>query len=114
VFKTYRKIHYRYDLKGSLYNRVTKQKYLFNYSDPTIALKDQNAIDNKFKIKLHKNTATRLVEILKKDCEFFVKNNIIDYSLLIGIHELDSSEQEAQSSDIFNFNDISLENGTIF
>jgi len=28
----------------------------------------------------------RIMEIIKKDCTFFMQNNIIDYSLLIGVN----------------------------
>ena len=28
----------------------------------------------------------RIMEIIKKDCTFFIQNNIIDYSLLIGVN----------------------------
>lgn len=34
----------------------------------------------------------RIMDIIKKDCTFFIENNIIDYSLLIGVNnKLDTS-----------------------
>ena len=30
---------------------------------------------------------TRLVEMARRDCEFFARNNIMDYSLLLGVHK---------------------------
>ena len=61
--------------------------YIILYSDPSIALKDMNAIENKFKLKLTKEHSKLLLEQLKKDCKFFEDNCIIDYSLLIGVHK---------------------------
>ena len=37
-------------------------------------------------MKLTQIQADNLIEQIKKDCEFFEQNEIIDYSLLIGIH----------------------------
>lgn len=39
------------------------------------------------------NDCERLLGVLKKDCEFFEKMNIIDYSLLIGEHVISSESQ---------------------
>ena len=52
----------------------------------SIAKKDLNAIRNNFKLKITPEQANFLFEQIKSDCKFFEKNQIIDYSLLIGIH----------------------------
>ena len=40
----------------------------------------------KMKIKVDRDTKRRLLEVIKKDSEFFAKAGIIDYSILIGVH----------------------------
>lgn len=48
--------------------------------------KDLNAIKSNFRMKLNPEQANCLFEQVKNDCRFFERNQIIDYSLLIGIH----------------------------
>ena len=103
------KIHIRYDIKGSLYKRFTNDKYFYIiFSDHTIALKDLNLIENGFKMKLKPQIAEQILKNLKKDCQFFEDNNIIDYSLLLGklnlvlgVHYIDKDSEELHSSKIF-------------
>jgi len=79
VFHTALKIDLRYDLKGSTYGRRTLVE------DRTIALKDLNFIDRGEQIKVGQQNKERILEIIRLDSEFFRNNNIIDYSLLIGV-----------------------------
>ena len=48
----------------------------------------------------HKN---ELIKIIRKDAEFFAKQNIIDYSLLVGVHNkrehLNEPYEESSVSD---------------
>jgi len=66
VFHTTKEIHVRYDLKGSTYGRITKEN-----KDSSIARKDLNIIKSGEKIYLPADVADNLIEILKKDSEFF-------------------------------------------
>ena len=54
--------------------------------DTTIALKDLDFINAKEKFKIDGDVKRQLMESIKKDTEFFAKCEIIDYSLLVGIH----------------------------
>jgi 1-phosphatidylinositol-4-phosphate 5-kinase len=83
VFCTKKKIDIRYDLKGSTFGRrtITDNKKV----DPTVALKDLDFIDNRVKFRVGEANRKRLMEIIRKDLKFFSDNNIIDYSLLVGI-----------------------------
>lgn len=54
--------------------------------DPSSIQKDMNAIKNNFKVKVTPGKAKILLEQIKNDCKFFENNQIIDYSLLIGVH----------------------------
>jgi 1-phosphatidylinositol-4-phosphate 5-kinase len=85
VFHTSKEIHKRYDLKGSTQGRTTK--YANNQFDPTIALKDNDIVDQEEFFVVTKQVADKLKAQIRSDVNFFRENNIIDYSLLIGIHD---------------------------
>ena len=84
VFCTKQKIDLRYDLKGSTYGRKTITDPSKKH-DHTIALKDVDFIDNKAKFRIGESNRKKILEVIRKDCDFFIQNNIIDYSLLVGI-----------------------------
>jgi len=87
VFNTHKKIDRRYDLKGSTQGRLTiNAKDKIEEGDPTIALKDLDFMRENDKFKLEGSLKKRMLETIKKDSDFFAKNDIIDYSLLVGIH----------------------------
>ena len=54
-----------------------------------MARKDLNIIQDKEKIVLSKELTDVFTNILDKDAKFFQENSIIDYSLLVGIHNLE-------------------------
>lgn len=87
VFQTKQEIHERYDIKGSLYKRFT------NSSDPSVAKKDLDLLKAKFKFEVNNADYTRIMQIISKDCEFFAQQNIIDYSLLLGINYKSKSKR---------------------
>lgn len=84
IFNSQLEIHKRYDLKGS-----THKRYITS-SDPSLARKDLDFLRLEKFIELDINDVKELKEIIKNDCEFFDKNKIIDYSLLIGYHMKDN------------------------
>ena len=92
VFNTHNKIDRRYDLKGSTRGRTT-------YFPPdvprdaTVAMKDLDFLADKTKIKVDRTIKSKLLEVLRKDADFFARCNIIDYSLLVGIHALKERNQ---------------------
>ena len=53
--------------------------------DRTIALKDCDFLEKQEKIKVGLQNRERILSVIKKDSEFFRDNNIIDYSMLIGV-----------------------------
>ncbi|CAK79510.1 unnamed protein product (macronuclear) [Paramecium tetraurelia] len=73
-----------YDLKGSLVNR--KQSVKGSQVVDLTILKDQNFIKSTdIFIQLNQQNRDALFTILKEDIEFLLKNNIMDYSLLIAV-----------------------------
>lgn len=87
VFRTDLEIHERYDLKGSTYQRTTHSD-----SDRTVARKDLDFIAKKRRIVLGEERRERLLQVLENDCQFFESHNVIDYSLLVGLH-INTDEQ---------------------
>ncbi|CAD8176701.1 unnamed protein product [Paramecium octaurelia] len=84
-----------YDLKGSLVNRKQSVKCsqvvdltssYAQYLPSQGVLKDQNFIKSTdIFIELNQQNRDALFTILKEDIEFLLKNNIMDYSLLIAV-----------------------------
>lgn len=83
VFSKSYEIHSRYDLKGSRIGRSTEKA-----EDQDIARKDLDFDEIGMKIQLGTERRVQLISILEEDCRFLQANNIIDYSVLIGIHGL--------------------------
>lgn len=97
TFNTPFTIHTRYDLKGSLYKREVRG------NNPSIAKKDINLLEDGFKFQLSDENKGFLSKVLRKDCDFFKANKIIDYSMLLGIHSLDRYEiEEYQPENMVN------------
>lgn len=61
--------------------------FYFNFRDPSIAKKDLNALENNFKLKMTSDVSEKFLEQLNIDAQFMNQNNIIDYSMLFGIHK---------------------------
>ena len=66
---------------------MTNFRYANNIFDPTIALKDNDIVDEQNYFIVNDEMKSKLHNQIKRDIAFFKENNIIDYSLLIGIHE---------------------------
>ena len=80
LFNTPLEVNRRYDLKGSWVGRTEGAR--------PCTLKDGDFVANGEKIKVSSNfEKTELIRRITTDCEFFVQHNIIDYSLLVGIHQ---------------------------
>ncbi|KDP38876.1 hypothetical protein JCGZ_05033 [Jatropha curcas] len=79
MFCTELRIHRRYDLKGSTYGRFTdKDKIKENTT-----LKD---CDLNYEFHMDKMLRESLFKQLSEDCMFLQSQQIIDYSLLLGLH----------------------------
>ncbi|XP_020223164.1 phosphatidylinositol 4-phosphate 5-kinase 4 isoform X2 [Cajanus cajan] len=80
-------IHRRFDLKGSSLGRITT-KPESEISETTI-LKD---LDLNFIFRLQKSRFQEFCRQIDRDCELLEQEGIMDYSLLVGIHFKDISE----------------------
>jgi 1-phosphatidylinositol-4-phosphate 5-kinase len=75
VFLTQKTIHMRFDLKGSWVNRHAGRK--------EGVLKDN---DLNFQISLHSAERQAFLDTLQADADYLCSQGIMDYSLLLGIH----------------------------
>lgn len=88
MFNTPYEIHRRYDLKGSWVGRHTPPGAEF---DPSVALKDVDFKQANESIRIGEERRQILVAQIQKDSKFLCENNIIDYSLLLGIHDISAT-----------------------
>lgn len=94
MFNTPLEIHRRYDLKGSWIGRVTPADVF----DPTVALKDVDFTQSKECIRIGEERKKKLIAQIESDSVFLRDNNIIDYSLLLGICELNTRAPTEEGS----------------
>lgn len=87
VFDTNKTIHTIYDLKGSTLGRITKQEDC----DAGAVQKDLNLANSKRKLLLGPAHVKLLADTLKSDIGLLTELNVMDYSLLIGVHDLSKS-----------------------
>ncbi|KAF9316519.1 Phosphatidylinositol-4-phosphate 5-kinase [Linnemannia elongata] len=86
VFPPNRDIHETYDLKGSTLGRAISDEELAN--NPRATQKDLNWVNRNRKLELGPEKRHLFVEQIKRDVELLSRLNIMDYSLLIGIHDI--------------------------
>ncbi|XP_002004266.2 LOW QUALITY PROTEIN: phosphatidylinositol 4-phosphate 5-kinase type-1 alpha [Drosophila mojavensis] len=94
------KMHEKYDLKGSTFRRkaskAERQKASPTYKDLDFAEHHPNGIF------LETDTYTALMNTIKRDCMVLESFQIMDYSLLVGIHNLDLAAKEKKEERIRN------------
>lgn len=88
------KLHEKYDLKGSTYKRKAN-KYEKSKESPTY--KDLDFMElHPDGISLEQETYNALMKTLQRDCRVLESFKIMDYSLLVGVHNLDLAAKEKQ------------------
>ncbi|CAH0587933.1 unnamed protein product [Chrysodeixis includens] len=95
VFSNHLNIHKKYDLKGSTVDREASEKEL-EKELPT--LKDNDFIKQGVRIDIGDAAKEKLLETLTADVEFLTKLHLMDYSLLLGMHECGRGEAEAEAA----------------
>uniref|UniRef100_A0A8C2JJH5 Phosphatidylinositol-4-phosphate 5-kinase, type I, gamma b n=1 Tax=Cyprinus carpio TaxID=7962 RepID=A0A8C2JJH5_CYPCA len=88
------RMHLKFDLKGSTYKRRASKKER-EKSKPTFKDLDfmQDVQDG---LLLDVDTYNALLKTLQRDCLVLESFKIMDYSLLLGVHNLDQAEREQQ------------------
>ncbi|XP_039610179.1 phosphatidylinositol 5-phosphate 4-kinase type-2 alpha isoform X1 [Polypterus senegalus] len=115
----------KYDLKGSTVAREASDKEKHRFQDESSKLrhrlqtvktatrfyssiknakelptfKDNDFINDGQKIYIDENNKKMFCEKLRKDVEFLAQMKLMDYSLLVGIHDVEKAEQEEVESE---------------
>ena len=100
VFPIDKPIHERYDLKGSTRGRATSET---ERSDPSAVLKDLDWIRAGRKLHLGPDKKRRLLAQVQKDCALLEQLEVIDYSLLVGIHRASNTRQPSREREASRF-----------
>lgn len=88
------KMHLKYDLKGSTCKRKANKKESTKKS-PTY--KDLDFLEHHPNgILLEADTYSALIKTIQRDCRVLESFKIMDYSLLVGVHNLDLAQKEKQ------------------
>ncbi|KAI6780768.1 Phosphatidylinositol 4-phosphate 5-kinase-like protein [Emericellopsis cladophorae] len=92
LFPPHRDIHTTFDLKGSTIGRDYREDDLDK--NPRATLKDLNWLRRKRQLELGIQKKRMFLEQLQKDVKLLKKLKIMDYSLLVGIHDLSRGNEE--------------------
>ena len=92
LFPPHRDIHQTFDLKGSTVGRDFKENELAE--NPRATLKDLNWLRRDYHLEFDPNVKQIFVDQLKRDVGLLQRLHIMDYSLLVGIHDMDKGNEE--------------------
>lgn len=84
IFNSRLPIHKKYDLKGSNLDREASEK---ERGKDLPCFKDNDFIKDGAKLYLDLDSKNKLISTLEADTAFLARENLIDYSLCLGIHE---------------------------
>ncbi|CAF90055.1 unnamed protein product, partial [Tetraodon nigroviridis] len=101
-------VHRKYDLKGSLVDREASDK---EREKELPTFKDMDFRNNMQKVYVSEEEKEKFMEKLNRDVEFLVKLKIMDYSLLLGIHDIGRAEREDEVEEASNEEEQEAENG---
>lgn len=86
LFPPHKDIHETYDLKGSTVGREYPEEKAAQ--NPRAVLKDLNWINRGKSLELGPEKRALLTEQIRRDAELLKKLHVMDYSLLVGIHNM--------------------------
>ncbi|ROW09947.1 hypothetical protein VPNG_06261 [Cytospora leucostoma] len=92
LFPPHRDIHTTFDLKGSTIGRDYREEDL--EKNPRATLKDLNWLRRQQHLELGLEKKRLFMEQLQKDVKLMQKLQIMDYSLLIGVHDVRKGNEE--------------------
>ncbi|KAG5651826.1 hypothetical protein H0H81_007258 [Sphagnurus paluster] len=92
IFPPHRDIHETYDLKGSTVGREYPEDQAAE--NPRAVLKDLNWINRGRILEFGPEKRALLAEQLRRDAEFLKTINVMDYSLLVGIHNMQRGNRD--------------------
>lgn len=91
IFSSRLPIHKKYDLKGSNPDREASEKERIK---DLPCFKDNDFIRDGAKLYLDSTNKDKLIKTLEADTAFLARENLIDYSLCLGIHDCNKYQQD--------------------
>jgi 1-phosphatidylinositol-4-phosphate 5-kinase len=92
LFPPHRDIHMTFDLKGSTIGRDFREEDL--EKNPRATLKDLNWLRRNMHLEFGPTKKRAFVEQMERDVALLQRLKIMDYSMLIGIHDLQKGNEE--------------------
>lgn len=92
LFPPHRDIHQTFDLKGSTIGRDFKEEEL--EKNPRATMKDLNWLRRNMHLEFGPRKKHLFIEQIKRDVALLQRLKIMDYSLLVGIHDLGKGNEE--------------------
>jgi len=92
LFPPHRDIHRTFDLKGSTVGRDFKEEELA--ANPRATLKDLNWLRRDLHLEFGPSKKRMFIEQMQRDVKLLQRLHIMDYSLLVGIHDLEKGNEE--------------------
>lgn len=92
LFPPHRDIHQTYDLKGSTIGRDYKEDDL--QGNPRATLKDLNWLRRDMHLEFGPTKKQAFIEQMQRDVKLLQRLHIMDYSMLIGIHDLERGNED--------------------
>ena len=92
LFPPHRDVHQTFDLKGSTVGRDLKEETLA--SNPRATLKDLNWLRRDMHLEFDQRLRQIFIEQLQKDVALLQRLQIMDYSLLVGIHDIEKGNDD--------------------
>lgn len=92
LFPPHRDIHQMFDLKGSTIGRDFPEEDLA--MNPRATLKDLNWLRRNLHLELGPGKREAFLEQMKRDVSLLQRLHIMDYSMLVGIHDLEKGNEE--------------------
>ncbi|XP_037828307.1 uncharacterized protein LOC119616139 isoform X1 [Lucilia sericata] len=96
LLPSYVKMHLKYDLKGSTFKRKANKA---ERSKKSPTFKDLDFMEHHPNgLLLEAETYSALIKTIQRDCTVLESFKIMDYSLLVGVHNLDLASKEKQKT----------------
>ncbi|KAL4866652.1 hypothetical protein BDV12DRAFT_131815 [Aspergillus spectabilis] len=92
LFPPHRDVHSTFDLKGSIIGREVSEEYIKDH--PRSTMKDLNWLRRNRQLECGPAKREFFLAQLKRDVELLKRLKIMDYSLLVGIHDLEKGNEE--------------------
>ncbi|KAG7829556.1 hypothetical protein KL920_002415 [Ogataea angusta] len=103
IFPPHRDLHEKFDLKGSTHGRFTNVSAAKAQGKTSIVQKDLNWLQDHHRLNFGPTKRKQIANQLRSDVQLLETLNIMDYSFLIGVHDLTLATQHDPYNQLPNF-----------